>query len=251
MEVKRVDQKVMSNLQFFENSSDKHKRKRPLFEAKNLKKSLSRRDILADVNLNVYSGEIIGIGGAVGSGKTTLLYILLDLIKADNGKILYRGAEINKNSMQKISFASSSSKLNGYASVMENLNTFANLYGIKNPKEKILNLCKEFNLLPLLKTKVYNLSGGENCRVNLCKAFLNDPELIFLDEISSHLDHYSRLSLIKFLKNQAKKNKAIIFVGHDINELINLSDRLLILNKGKLIEEQKQTILKNLKKYFK
>lgn len=225
-------------------------KKQLLIEVKKVKKKLSKRDILTDVNLKVYNGEIVGIGGAVGSGKTTFLYTLLGLIEADAGQILYKNKVINHDSLQEIGFASSSSKLNGYASVLENLHTFADLYNVNNSEKKILTLCKKFGLLSLLKTKVYNLSGGENTRLNLCKAFLNDPQLILLDEITSHLDQYSNLKISKFLKEQAKIGKSIIFITHNIQELIYLSDKIFILHKGKLIKENKQTLVKNLKIYL-
>lgn len=250
MKVKRVNKNTINDFQFLKNSFEKHRQKQIVIEAKNLKKNLSKKHILTDVNLKVYRGEIIGIGGAVGSGKTTLLYTLIGLIEADSGKVLYKNKELNSDSLQEINFASSSSKLNGYASVLENLRTFAGLYDIKNSEEKIASLCEKFSLLPLLKTKVYNLSGGENCRLNLCKAFLNDPQLVLLDEITSHLDHYSRLLVAKFLEEQKKEGKSIIFVGHDIQELIQISDRIFMLHNGILKEENSKTIKNNLKKYF-
>lgn len=250
MKVKRVNKKTINNSQFVKNFFEKHRQKKIVIEAKNLKKNLSKKHILTDVNLKVYRGEIIGIGGAVGSGKTTLLYNLVGLIEADSGKVLYKNKKLQHDSLQEIGFASSSSKLNGYASVLENLKTFAGLYNIKNSEKKILSLCEQFSLLPLLKTKVYNLSGGENCRLNLCKAFLNDPQLILLDEITAHLDHYSKLLVMDFLKEQKTKGKSIIFVGHDIKELIQVSDKIFMLHKGVLKEESKKTIKNNLKKYF-
>lgn len=190
----------------------------------------------------MYRGEIVGVTGPIGAGKTSLVYTALGLIKPDSGCVSFFSHPFDTHRqeiLQQINFASSYLRLNGYSSVKENLLTFARLYQIKNPVEKIERLANTFDILYLLSSnrKVYKLSSGENIKVNLCKAFLNDPKILFLDEITAHLDPKSIIVLHQYIIAQHKQtNLTVLYVSQRINELQKLCNRLVYMEHGTIYE---------------
>lgn len=201
-----------------------------------LSKSFDRKLILSDISFRIYKREIVGLMGPNGAGKTTLLLILLGLITPDKGTVSIFSNTIQK-ALPRINFASSSHRLNGYASVWENLLTFARLYNVQNPKGKIYGLAHIFGIVHLLKSgiKVYSLSAGENTKVNVCKAFLNDPQILFLDEITAHLDQGSTTKTLAYIKYYTRQASAsVIYVTHKANEAKGICDRFVLLDRGKI-----------------
>jgi ABC-2 type transport system ATP-binding protein len=213
----------------------------PILEIKNVFKQLNRTHILKNVSLTVYQNEIIGLVGPVGAGKTTLLYIALGLIKPDSGIVKEFGLHFETHRqeiLQQINFASSTLKLNGYSSVWENLLTFSRLYRVENAKKKIADLAHYFQIDYLLRqnTKVYRLSSGENSKVNVCKAFLNDPKLLLFDEITAHLDPVSsRLLLRRIHMLNQQRQMSVLFVSQNISELRKICRRVIVLKKGTIV----------------
>ena len=206
-------------------------------ELQNISKRLARLPILTNISITVYQGEKIGIAGPIGVGKTTLLYIMLGLITPDTGTIKMFSLSFETHRqyiLQRVNFASSALKLNGYASVYENLLTFARLYRVPNPKHKIEKLVHNFGIEYLLKKnlKVYKLSAGENSKVNICKALLNNPEVLFLDEITAYLDPKSEEMLRDVLKKQTLQT--VLFASHNLQELRRFCTKILFLKKGKI-----------------
>lgn len=227
----------------------------PILEVINLSKSLGNKPILKSITFNAYPGEIIGLLGANGAGKTSLLYALLGLLKADRGliKIFSLPFELNqKKILQKVNFASSSNKLNGYSTPCENLLTFCRLYEIGSPKEKISHILSLLNAKKLLytKTKTFRLSHGEHAKINLCKSLLNDPDILLLDEISSALDHTTRTLLYQILLKMKKRGKTTLLVSHMEDETLDLCDRILVLRKGRLVYNGKMVSLKKLYTFY-
>ncbi len=216
-----------------------------LLECFHIGKCIAGRQILIDVNFKISPGEIVGIGGPTGSGKTTLLYILLGLVKPDSGKVSVFSHNLENSRsliLKKMNIASSSFKLNGYASIRENLVTFSRLYQINEPEQKINELISLFQLESLVKsgTKIYNLSAGESSRVNLCKALLNDPDILLLDEITSHLDPLTVELLKKLLKKRKKQGFSCVFVSHKVDELNSFCDRILMMKKGTIAHQTRK-----------
>ncbi len=209
-------------------------------------KSLNQHRILTDISMRVYKNEIVGLIGPNGAGKTTLLYILTGLMVPDTGDVTiggYRVSDQKKQIAPFINFASSSHRLNGYATVYENLMTYARLYSVKRPEEKIRRLSKAFEIFHLLEsgTKVYSLSAGENAKVNVSKAFLNDPLVIFLDEITAHADERSKNMILAFIRKYCAERKAtVLYVSHSLQEVSALCDRVLELKNGRIYSKKLQ-----------
>lgn len=214
----------------------------PIIEIKNLTKRFKKRVVLNNINLEVYKGEIFGLLGPNGAGKTVLINTLLGLIEPDGGKIKIFGQPLEKSLdwiHQKVNLASSQSQLHEYITIKDNLLTLAGLYGTKNPKEKIVQLTRFFGLERHLhqRTKVINLSSGEETRLILCKALLNNPQLLFLDEFTASLDPSMKKRVQNLiLKIHAQRSLTIFYASHDLEEAKMLCRRIGFLRKGRLIK---------------
>ena len=179
----------------------------------------------------------MGITGPIGAGKTTLIQMALGLITPDSGAIHMLNLPLESHRqtlLQQINFASSSLRLNGYSSIMENLMTFSGLYNIDHAKEKIQKLSDEFHIRHLLDSgeKVYKLSSGENSTVNLCKALLNNPVLLFFDEITAHMDPSGIRRFYKYLRSFKRNSGSVVLISQNISELQYACDRIIFMRKG-------------------
>ena len=123
------------------------------------------------------------------------------------------------------------------ASIRDNLNLFSGLYGIKNPRKKIDGLLTEFGLTELAAKnhKLYHLSSGENTKVMLCKALINDPDILYLDEPTAFLDPPSRDRVIAMIKSLMKRRRVtFVYTSHNLEEITKLCHRILVLRQGKI-----------------
>lgn len=201
-------------------------------------KSFGKKRVLSNVSFSVRRGEIFGILGKNGAGKTVLINILLGLIKPDTGSIRIFGRDLQQNLSairQRINFASSFQSLQLQASIRDNLYAFAGLYQISDPKEKSEKLLKIFGIQKLANQgkKLFHLSSGENTKAMLCKAFINDPEIVFLDEPTASLDPIAREDIIRKIKKyQHNLGISFIYTSHNIPEIVALCRNVMVLKNG-------------------
>jgi ABC-2 type transport system ATP-binding protein len=212
-------------------------------------KKFGRSQVLKNINLEINQGEILGLIGPNGAGKTTLIQILLNIITPDSGNILFFGKKIEKINKekfyQKVNFFSPGTSFHDQLTVKQNLLTFAQLYEIDNHKQKLDKLLEFFNLEQLYNQnkKVAFLSSGEKRRLGLCKALINDPEILFLDEPTVNLDHYIKTKLLELiLQIHKRKKNTIIIVSHQPYVIGKLATRIAILNNKKI-----QAVIRNKK----
>jgi ABC-2 type transport system ATP-binding protein len=227
-----------------------------IIEITNLSKSFKGKKVLNDINLSINQGEFFGLIGPNGSGKTVLIKSILGIIEPDFGEIKILGENINNvdsSIYQKINFASSYSRLQEQISIYDNLFTFAKIYEIKNPREKIMELTNFFELANHVKqkTKVYDLSSGENTRLVLCKALLNDPQILFLDEPLASLDPLISDKVENFVSKINKKKKITIFyVSHNLSEVKKMCTHVCFLKKGNITKKKLVAELPKLEKLY-
>ncbi|MDD3794876.1 MAG: ABC transporter ATP-binding protein [Lachnospiraceae bacterium] len=208
-----------------------------MLELKNIKKAFGGTTILNDVTLDVQDGEIISILGPSGSGKTTLLNLILGITDIDSGKLLYNGQDLTRVPMEKRGF---NIVFQDYA-LFPNLNAYENItYGLKNfpgisSKEEVEELITLLGLEDHLKKKIEQLSGGQKQRVALARTMVMKPKILLLDEPLSALDGVIKESIKDRIKTIAREyNLTTIIVTHDPEEALTLSDRVLIINEGKI-----------------
>ena len=204
----------------------------------NLSKSFNGKNILKEINLELPVDGIFGILGKNGAGKTTLLASLMGLITPTSGEIKIFNKCLNKNKfdiLNKINFQSPYIELPKKMSVYQNLIFYARLYGIKDKEKIINNLSSELLINDLLNSNYGKLSSGQKTRVNLCKALLNTPRLLLLDEPTASLDIQTSDFIRKYLVKFQKNNKsAILITSHNLEEIKFMCDYLIIIEDGKV-----------------
>lgn len=208
-----------------------------MLELKNIVKKYDGVTILDDVSLEIGKGEIVSILGPSGSGKTTLLNLILGITDVNSGKILYEGEDITDVPMEKRGF---NIVFQDYA-LFPNLNAYDNIvYGLRNKpdistKEDVDEFIHLLGLEEHLNKKIDQLSGGQKQRVALARTMVMKPKILLLDEPLSALDGVIKESIKAKIKEIAREfNLTTIIVTHDPEEALTLSDRVLIINEGKI-----------------
>ena len=145
-------------------------------------------EALKGVSFKIKKGEIFGLLGPNGAGKTTMINILTGILTPDSGTVKFFGRNLCEETQNRVNTATAYNALNGILSVEQNLRVYAKIYNVKNEKEVIIDLLKRFEVSELRHARFDHLSTGQKTRVNICKALLNSPELVFLDEATAGLD---------------------------------------------------------------
>lgn len=208
-------------------------------EIRSLRKAFGDTVAVEEVSFDVNEGEVVGLLGPNGAGKTTTLSMLLGLIKPTSGAITIFGKDFEKcrtDILKHCNFSSAYVALPGNLKVIENLTIFAKLYRVKNAKKKIAELLDLFEVAHLKDRITGRISSGESARVNLCKALLNDPKLLLLDEPTASLDPDMADKFRTFLgKIQRERKISMIYTSHNMRDVEEVCDRVLFMQKGKII----------------
>lgn len=210
-----------------------------IVSVKNLKKTFNSFMAVDNVSFEIGKGEILGLLGPNGAGKTTIIHILLGLTIPTSGEIRIFDMELavkRREILNYINFSSSYVSMPMSLTVKENLRIFAMLYGIKNSAGKIEELLHAFEIYDLRDKLVRKLSSGQITRVCLAKALLNDPKLLLLDEPTASLDPDmadKTRSLLKRFRDE--RGLTILYTSHNMREMEEMSDRIVFLDKGKVI----------------
>jgi len=200
------------------------------------------KDILAVNNLNfkINKGEIIGLLGPNGSGKSTTIGMMLGLIKPTSGNVLIDGQDIENNRtelLERMNFISPYIELPKKLTIEENLEVYGRMYGVKNLKNKIIDLMSKLNLNSFKKRKTGELSSGQKNRVSLAKALINEPDILLLDEPTASLDpdvgDYVRSFIEEFA---SKKDTTILLASHNMAEVGRLCNKVMMMKNGAIID---------------
>ncbi|MDO8519902.1 MAG: ABC transporter ATP-binding protein [Deltaproteobacteria bacterium] len=218
-----------------------------LIQASHLTKYYGGTCALDKLSLKVAPGETLGLLGPNGAGKTTAIHIFLGLLTPTSGTVSVLGLsplthreEISK----KINFASADIQLPTNLKVIENLKTFARLYGVKNAAQKIDSLLSLFGMERLRGRLTGALSSGEKTRLSLCKSLLNDPVLLLLDEPTASLDPEIADVVRKNLKQyQKEKGIGMLYTSHNMHEVEQMCDRILFIHQGRIMAEGTRDVL--------
>jgi ABC-2 type transport system ATP-binding protein len=212
-----------------------------VIEVVNLRKVFGERTAVDGLSFETKRGEILGLLGANGAGKTTSMHMLLGLTTPTSGSIRIFGKSMPEQRIEilsRMNFASAYQFLPYNLKVWENLYVFAEIYGVKNQAKKIEELLAVFELSHLRNHATGRLSSGEQTRLNLCKALLNDPELLLLDEPTASLDPDIADKVRKSLSSLHKeKGMTIINTSHNMIDVHELCSRILFMQHGKIIAE--------------
>lgn len=212
-----------------------------LVVAESLSKTYGDVTALHDLSFTLNPGEVLGLLGANGAGKTTAMHVLLGLLTPSSGRVSILGLSpfTQRHALSKrFNFSSAYVQLPTNLKVIENLKVFAGLYGVSKPKEKIQSLLELFEMTELANRLTGALSSGEKTRLNLCKCFLNDPELLLLDEPTASLDPEMADTVRAILKRlQSERKMGMIYTSHNMKEVEMMCDRILFIHQGKTIAQ--------------
>lgn len=193
------------------------------------------------ISFTLEEGEILGFLGANGSGKTTTIQMLLGTMTPTAGSITYFGKDFTRDraeSLQRVTFASAYAKLLGRLTILENLIFFGRLYGLSDAEihQRSQELLTFFSMWDIRHQAAAGLSAGQTTRVMLVKAFLPRPRIILLDEPTASLDPDIALDVRKFiLRQQREEGISVLFTSHNMEEVTEICDRILVLRSGEII----------------
>ncbi len=220
----------------------------------NLVKSYASKDRMTlavdHITFSVKKGEIFGFLGPNGAGKSTTINILSGTLSKDSGTVRILGKDPvieHEYVRNRMNVASAYFGLTDVLTIQENLEIYSRLYGIKNRKERIAHVLSNFQLDHLIHKKTSTLSSGERTRLSLCKGFLNNPEVLLLDECTVGLDPSVAETTRSLIKQYNRKYKTtILFTSHYMYEVEELCSRIAFMNKGKIVTIDTASNLKQL-----
>lgn len=204
-----------------------------LIEFNNIGKYFKKREVIKKLSFSINKNEVVGLIGTNGAGKTTTIRMILGLSKPDSGEIIYG----NKNQKPKIGVQLQSTPFFEGFTVEENLKLFATFQNLNMTNGDIQTTLENFSLVEEKRALASKLSLGQQKRLALCVATIHDPELVILDEPSAGLDPSGQRAIQKMVLQLKNKGKTILFSSHDMLEVRNIADRIMIMDRGVLLEE--------------
>ena len=212
-----------------------------MIAVKNLQKKFETIEAVKKINFEIKKNQTLALLGPNGCGKTTTIGMLLGLITPTSGQIFINEKELNYKNHQfldMMNFASPYVELPKKLTVLENLKVYGRMYLIKNLSDKIEQLIEDLNLKPFLNKKTGELSSGQKNRVSLAKSLINNPKILLLDEPTASLDpdtgDYIRSYLEKY---KIENNVSILLASHNMAEVMRLSDYVLMMKEGQIIDQ--------------
>ncbi len=211
-------------------------------EVKNLSKKFRNLNAVNNISFVIEKNKTLGLLGPNGCGKTTSIGMMLGLITPTSGQILIDNQNFDSSNRIKmlsaINFASPYIELPKKLTVMQNLEVYARLYGVKDIRERIKELTEELDLKNFLNKKTGELSSGQKNRVSLAKSLINKPKLLFLDEPTASLDPDVGDFIRKYLQNYKTKNQlTILLASHNMKEVEKLCDSVVMMKQGSIVDK--------------
>ncbi len=206
-----------------------------------LVKEYGQQKAVNNISFQVAKGEIVGFLGPNGAGKSTTMKILTGYLQATQGTALVCGIDVANDPLaakQKIGYLPESNALYYDMYIKEYLAFIAETHGVKNIKEQVAKVVQLVGLTPEQHKKVGQLSKGYKQRVGLAAALIHDPEVLILDEPTSGLDPNQIIEIREVIKQQGQ-NKTVLFSSHILQEVEAICDRVVIINKGNLVADDK------------
>lgn len=225
-------------------------------KAQGLGKSYQDRQVVKHVSLEVSTGEIVGLLGPNGAGKTTSFYMIVGLVRADQGQVFLSNTDISHSPMH-LRAKMGIGYLPQEASVFRKLSVADNILGIlelrselteNQQKSKLEELLQEFHITHLSNILGINLSGGERRRVEIARALALEPKFMLLDEPFAGIDPISVIDIKRMIKHLSEKGIGVLITDHNVRETLKICGRAYIVNEGEVIcTGNSQKILSNQK----
>ncbi|HSY75400.1 MAG TPA: LPS export ABC transporter ATP-binding protein [Bacteroidia bacterium] len=206
-------------------------------------KKYKRRTVVNKVSIEVSRGEIVGLLGPNGAGKTTSFYMIVGLVKPNEGEIFLDDVDITNEPMYKrakrgITYLPQEASIFRKLSVQDNLKLVLEMTGLskEKQKEKLENLLDEFGLQHIRESRGDVLSGGERRRTEIARCLAVDPSFILLDEPFAGIDPIAVEDIQKIIAELKKKNIGILITDHNVHETLSITDRAYLLYEGRILK---------------
>lgn len=206
----------------------------------NVWKTFGARAALRGVNLKVAAGQRLALLGPNGSGKSTFLRVLATLLRPTAGRASIAGFDVQTQSAEVrglIGVVSHQTFLYAGLSALENVEFYAGLYGVPEPRERGQELLRMVGMERQANVLVRELSRGMQQRVALARAIVHDPQVLLLDEPDTGLDQRWSAFLVDLLREASSEGRTVIITTHNLERSLDLADRVAVLNAGKIVFE--------------
>ena len=214
-----------------------------ILRTENIVKSYKSRAIVKSISVNVKQGEIVGLLGPNGAGKTTSFYMIVGLVKPDEGKVYLEDKEITrlpmfKRSQMGIGYLPQEVSVFRKLSVEDNIMAILEMTNLKKEErhEKLEKLLQEFSLNHVRKNMGSSLSGGEKRRTEIARALATDPKFVLLDEPFAGVDPIAVEDIQSIVADLKKRNIGILITDHNVQETLSITDRAYLLFEGSILK---------------
>lgn len=212
-----------------------------ILNAQNLVKKYKKRIVVNNVSIEVKQGEVVGLLGPNGAGKTTTFYMIVGMIKPNEGTVTLNGKSITNKPMYRrsrlgIGYLPQEPSIFRKMSVENNIRAILQLQKMSSAqrKEKLEELLESFNITHIRKSKGYMLSGGERRRCEIARTLASSPKFILLDEPFAGIDPIAVEDIMKIVQKLKEKNIGVLITDHNVHETLSITDRAYILIDGKI-----------------
>ncbi|MGH4123523.1 MAG: ABC transporter ATP-binding protein [Clostridium sp.] len=214
-----------------------------------LNKSYGENQVVKDLSFEVEKGEILGFLGPNGAGKSTTLSMICTLVDMDKGKVLFNNKDITNNEEEfkkSLGLVPQDIALFSDLSAYNNVKFFGSLYGIKGQKlrDKTKQALEAVGLWERKNDYSDSFSGGMKRRLNIACSIVHSPKLLIMDEPTVGIDPQSRNNILDVIKNLQKQGTTIIYTSHYMEEVDTICSRIIILDKGEIIEQGILSVIK-------
>jgi len=223
-----------------------------LLEAKKLVKAYHGRRVVNNCSLHVRAGEVVGLLGPNGAGKTTSFYMIMGLIRPEEGDIFFNGRNITRMPMylrarMGMGYLAQEPSIFRKLTVEENIMAILETLDIsgKERKQRLEELLNELEIAPLSKQKAMTLSGGERRRLEITRALVTNPSFIMLDEPFSGVDPIAVYDVQQIISQLKQKNLGILITDHNVRETLAVVDRAYLMSQGNIVVEGDSDFLVN------
>jgi lipopolysaccharide export system ATP-binding protein len=221
----------------------KKAQKTQTLETIDLTKAYNGRVVVDRVSLSIRAGEVVGLLGPNGAGKTTTFYMIVGLVRPDQGTVWFNGEDIGALPMYQrakrgITYLPQEPSVFRKLTVEENIEAILETLNLDREEKsrRLRVLLQELNIAHLAKHKAYSLSGGERRRLEITRALVLSPSLILLDEPFAGIDPLAVIDIQKIIGQLKKKGIGVVVTDHNVREALHVCDRAYILSEGRILE---------------